>query len=131
MSRQLGEMSENSGQSGMATDLVRRAGERAGAMADWLDVRDPGSLLEEVKDFARRRTGMFVAIAAVAGVAVGRLARAAMSGDSQGGEQSHPTPGVQGSDGFREEPVYRTEPVYPEEPGLGQGRFPEGGEPGL
>lgn len=131
MSQQFIAMGENSGQSGMATDLVRRAGMRAGALADWLDVRDPGSLLEEVKDFARRRTGIFVAVAAVAGVAAGRLARAAMSGGSQGGEQLHASQGFRESPGFREPPAYREEPVYRGETTYGEGRFPGGGEPGL
>lgn len=62
--------------SGFAADLARQAGERAGAVAQWLDERDPRSILEEVKGFARRRPGVFIAIAVGAGIVVGRLTRA-------------------------------------------------------
>ncbi len=44
--------------------------------SDWLAQRDPGSLLHEVKSFARRKPGVFIAGALVAGVVAGRLTRA-------------------------------------------------------
>lgn len=62
--------------SGLAADIARQAGDRVGAAAQWLDERDPKSILEEVKGFARRRPGVFLAIAVGAGVVVGRLTRA-------------------------------------------------------
>ena len=58
------------------SELVRGAGERADAVARWLEVRDPRSVVEEVKGFARRRPGVFLAIAVGAGVLAGRLTRA-------------------------------------------------------
>ena len=64
--------------SGLAADLARQAGDRVGAAAQWLDERDPAIVLEEVKGFARRRPGVFLAIAVGAGVVVGRLTRALM-----------------------------------------------------
>lgn len=68
---------------GLAGNLVREAAQRTGSFAEWLDARDPGSLLDEVKSFARRRPGTFIAIAAVAGVTMGRLTRAAVSNATQ------------------------------------------------
>jgi len=70
-------MAEGTGTgSGFAADVAREAGQRVGAVAQWLDQRDPKDLLEEVKGFARRRPGVFLAIAVGAGVIVGRLTRA-------------------------------------------------------
>jgi len=72
---ELGSMVERSDESGMATDLARQASAKANELADWLEQRDPGSLLEEVRTFARRRPGAFLAIAVGAGLAAGRLTR--------------------------------------------------------
>jgi hypothetical protein len=69
-------MAEASNGQTVASDVVRQAAERATSVASWLENRDPGSLLEEVKQFARRRPGPFIAIAIGAGVVAGRLTRA-------------------------------------------------------
>jgi ElaB/YqjD/DUF883 family membrane-anchored ribosome-binding protein len=81
---QLRQMADNSDGQGMAVDLVSQAASRADSAASWLDDRDPGALLEEVKSFARRRPGLFIAIAAGAGIVAGRLTKALMSGDESG-----------------------------------------------
>jgi hypothetical protein len=78
VSDQLQSMGDNA-EEGMAGNLVREVAQRTGSLAEWLDARDPGSVLEEVKGFARRRPGAFIAIAAVAGVAVGRLTRSVVA----------------------------------------------------
>ncbi|GAB3279968.1 hypothetical protein GCM10027449_20680 [Sinomonas notoginsengisoli] len=78
--RQLHSMASNSEEQGVGTDLVRRAASRTGAFAEWLDQRDPGSVLQEVKSYARRRPGMFLAIAAGAGLLAGRLSRSLAAG---------------------------------------------------
>ncbi|GAB3032334.1 hypothetical protein GCM10027052_06540 [Parafrigoribacterium mesophilum] len=77
---------------GLAGNLVREAAERTGSFAQWLDARDPGSLLDEVKGFARRRPGTFIAIAAVAGVAIGRLTRAVVSNATESDDTMKPPP---------------------------------------
>lgn len=79
VSEELQRMADNSGEGGMATDLVRQAATRTGSVASWLGDRDPGSLLEEVRQFAREKPGTFIAIAATAGVLAGRLTRSAAS----------------------------------------------------
>lgn len=71
---ELGRMADAS-DGGLARDLVRDVAGRTGAVASWLDDREPGDVLGEVADFARRRPGAFLALAAGAGVVVGRLAR--------------------------------------------------------
>lgn len=60
--------------SGTASDLVQEVARRAGDVAQWLD-REPSEVLGDVKGFARRRPGTFLAIALGAGVVVGRLGR--------------------------------------------------------
>ncbi|WP_350348309.1 hypothetical protein ABIQ69_17005 [Agromyces sp. G08B096] len=62
--------------SGIGPQLARAAGERVERAADWLGTREPGDVVDEVKAFARRRPGVFIAIAVGAGVVVGRLVRA-------------------------------------------------------
>ncbi|MFF2243350.1 hypothetical protein ACFVTM_04115 [Arthrobacter sp. NPDC058130] len=77
---ELHSMASASDQPGVATDLVRQAAERSSAVASWLDQRDPGSLLSEVKSFARQRPGTFLLLAAGAGVLAGRLSRSLSAG---------------------------------------------------
>lgn len=69
------------GQDGLAGQLVGEVGTRAEAAARWIGDREPADLLQEVQSFARRRPGTFIAIAAAAGLVVGRLARGMASGD--------------------------------------------------
>ena len=80
VSTELHSMAAASDQPGVATDLVRQAAERSSAVASWLDGRDPGSLLTEVKSFARQRPGTFLLLAAGAGVLAGRLSRSLSAG---------------------------------------------------
>jgi len=80
---QFEQMADSSDGSGMAAGLVRDAGRRVGQVGEWLDQRDPASLLEEVKRFARRRPGVFLAIAAGAGLVAGRLTRALASSSGE------------------------------------------------
>jgi ElaB/YqjD/DUF883 family membrane-anchored ribosome-binding protein len=75
LGEELGGMARSSEQPGIAADLVSQAASRADSVASWLDARDPGSLLSEVKDFARRSPGTFIGLAAIAGVVAGRLTK--------------------------------------------------------
>lgn len=72
---QFSEMAATTTSSGVARDLVETVGARADSVASWLDQREPQDLVEEVKRFARRRPGVFLAIAAGVGVVIGRLTR--------------------------------------------------------
>lgn len=66
--------------SGIAGDLVRSVAGHASTAGRWLADRDPQELLRDVKAFARRRPGAFIAGAALAGLVVGRLSRALAAG---------------------------------------------------
>jgi len=63
------------GQSGMVNDLARQASEKMHGIAGWLDSREPGDLIEDIRDLARRKPGSFLLGAAVAGALAGRLTR--------------------------------------------------------
>jgi len=80
ISSELHTMARASDQPGVATDLVRQAAERSASVATWLENRDPGSLLTEVKSFARQRPGAFLLAAAGAGILAGRLSRSLSAG---------------------------------------------------
>jgi hypothetical protein len=89
---ELHSMAGHGAQEGLAADLVHQAAGRAHRMADWLEQREPGQVLDEVRQFARRRPGAFLAGALVAGVVVGRLTRslAASGGSSPAAEPTTP-----------------------------------------
>ena len=59
-----------------AGQIVRRLGEGGRRAADYLEDRGPEGLLDDVQEFARRKPGTFLLIAAAAGFAIGRLGRA-------------------------------------------------------
>jgi len=85
ISDELHAMAQASNQPGVASDLVRQAADRSSSVASWLDGRDPGSLLNEVKSFARQRPGTFLLLAAGAGVLAGRLTRSLSAGAPDSG----------------------------------------------
>jgi hypothetical protein len=87
-------MTVKGGQSGVATDVAQQAAERIHGVASWLEQREPADVLQAVRDFARRRPGVFLAGAVAAGLAAGRLTRgvtdAARSGGQHPGQQRPP-----------------------------------------
>lgn len=88
LSKELGTMAQGSEQSGMATDLVHQASERTNAVASWLEQREPGHVLDEVTRFARQRPGTFLALAAGAGLLVGRLGRGLKAATDDSNDQA-------------------------------------------
>lgn len=83
--QELGSMADSSTEGGLASDVARQVASRTSDLAQWFEDREPGSVLEEVKEFARRRPGAFLAIAAGAGVLAGRLTRGLKDADEPGG----------------------------------------------
>ncbi|MCU1617962.1 MAG: hypothetical protein JWO98_5502 [Frankiales bacterium] len=75
VSEELGNMADSSSGGGVAADLVQQAATRAGSIAGWLEDRDPGSVLREVRSYASRKPGTFIAVAAIAGLVAGRLTK--------------------------------------------------------
>ncbi len=75
LSSEFRDMVEKSDANGIAGELVRRSADLTGAVGDWLGARGPSEVLGEVKSFARRKPGTFIAIAAITGLVAGRLTR--------------------------------------------------------
>jgi hypothetical protein len=82
LAEQLHGMAEKSDGQGVVPEVARQAAERARTVATWLEKREPGDLLTEVRGFARRKPGVFLAGAALAGVVVGRLTRGVIAAQS-------------------------------------------------
>jgi uncharacterized protein YjbJ (UPF0337 family) len=75
VSQQLTSMADSS-DNGLAQDIVRNLSGRAHGVASWLEGRDPGTLLDDVKHYAARKPGTFIAIAAASGLFAGRVVKA-------------------------------------------------------
>ncbi|WP_168581820.1 hypothetical protein [Gephyromycinifex aptenodytis] len=103
---------------GIASDLAHQASGQLHSYSQWLDERGPAELLEEVKRFARRKPGTFLAVAAVTGLVAGRLTRSiaddARSDDEpnySGTEYTRMQRPAAGYDATHVQPAY-TEPGY-------------------
>ncbi|MEU7971122.1 hypothetical protein AB0B48_03685 [Micromonospora sp. NPDC049089] len=83
-------MAEQGGQAGPVSELARQAADRVHGVAGWLEEREPGDLITEVRDYARRNPGTFLVGAAVLGVLAGRLTRGiSAAGDDSGNGSSN------------------------------------------
>jgi hypothetical protein len=91
---QLEDMYAKSDGSGIGPEVINQAAGHARTVASWLDDREPGDLLDEVRNFARHKPGMFLAGAAVAGLLVGRLTRGVVAAqqDDTSSRQEDRTP---------------------------------------
>lgn len=68
-------MAEQGGQAGPVSELARQAADRVHGLAGWIEAREPGDVLNEVREYARRSPGTFLVGAALLGVVAGRLTR--------------------------------------------------------
>src|SRR3954470_3405537 len=94
----LRQMASSSEQQGIAGDLAGQAAGRVNSVADWIENRQPGDMLEELRSLARRKPGAFLLGAAAIGVIGGRMTRSLSGGSggstgSTGGGQSSPATG--------------------------------------
>ena len=90
--------------SGMASDAAREVANRARSFGQQLDGREPAELLDDLRSFARRRPGMFLAGAAIAGVVVGRVLRGSATRprtDSSTRQHGNPSGDASGGTGTR------------------------------
>ena len=110
---ELQEMAAKGGQSGLATEAAHQAAERIHGAASWLEQREPADLLQAVRDFARRRPGVFLAGAAVAGLAAGRLTRG-LTAASRSGQQNSGRRASDAEQSAREIPFGATIPPPPD-----------------
>jgi ElaB/YqjD/DUF883 family membrane-anchored ribosome-binding protein len=103
---ELDSMAGQGEQQGVAHDLVRQVSQQARALGDWLDGNEPGAVLDEVKRFARRKPGTFLAVAAGLGFLSGRMTRGLKAASDDEESQSYRATGYT---------AYGT-PTYPEYP---------------
>lgn len=82
-------MAECSGHSGIASQLAQQGSDMTRQVAAYLEQRQPSDLVDELRNVARQRPGTFLAGAAVAGMAVGRLTRGAVSARSSDSGDSY------------------------------------------
>ena len=75
LSDELHAMADGSEQNGLAAGLARQAGQHSRDVASWLEGREPGDVLTEVRQFAASRPLAFLALAAGAGLLAGRVTR--------------------------------------------------------
>ena len=67
---------------GPLTDLAHQAAEKGSEIARWLEDREPADVLDEVRNFARRRPVAFLGLCALAGVLAGRVTRGAVAANT-------------------------------------------------
>ena len=118
---ELHSLAQGSPQPGMASDIAQQVASRADSVAQWLEGREPGDLLQELKGFARSRPGTFLAVAAGAGLLAGRLTRGirdASSDETSTGGGTHRLPGA-ASTGLEAGPTYGTPTYEPSTYGTG------------
>ncbi|MET9505524.1 hypothetical protein ACFYO5_22030 [Streptomyces sp. NPDC006259] len=77
-------LAENAQSDSPARSLAAQAADKGHRAADYLDKQGVDGLVSDLQGFARRRPGAFLGGAVLAGLAVGRLARAAGSARSGG-----------------------------------------------
>lgn len=65
----------NPSNGGAVSGLARQASDTVRNAADWLESREPGDVLDDVRRFARQRPGMFLLGAAALGLVGGRVTR--------------------------------------------------------
>lgn len=93
---ELSEMADKSDSSGLAGEVVRNLSGRAHSVAGWLEGRDPGSLLDDVKQYAARKPGTFIAIAAVSGLFAGRVVKS-LTAEAKAQHESTSSTGTTGT----------------------------------
>ncbi|MDO0924322.1 hypothetical protein QQY24_02435 [Streptomyces sp. TG1A-8] len=76
-SQDMTDLADNAPGDSSARNLAAQAADRGHRAADYLERQGVDGVVSDIRDFARRRPGAFLGGALLAGVAVGRLAKAA------------------------------------------------------
>jgi hypothetical protein len=111
IAQQLRTMVQGGGEAptGPAADLVTQAGDKVEQLATWIQDREPGDLVVELRNFARRKPGVFLLGAALAGVVAGRLTTGVVAA-----HKDESSSGTTGTGGYAQ-PVAASVPTYAEE----------------
>src|SRR4051794_8905688 len=90
----------SSGAPGPARDLLQQGAGMVENFAGMLQNREPAELLDEVRNFARRKPGMFLLGAAAAGVLAGRLTSGVKAAHTDSGPSSNDTTGYRAQSNY-------------------------------
>ncbi|MFF9899678.1 hypothetical protein [Streptomyces longispororuber] len=119
LSTELRHMGDSAKPDSPAASLVRQLAGGGQRVADRLEHRGAGELLDDVRHFARRRPGLFLVGAALAGFAASRVGRGV---SAAGSAPSHESPAPEEGTGA---PAPRREvPAYAPDPALAPGEGP-------
>jgi hypothetical protein len=99
LGQELRGMADRSEQKGTGAELARQGAQRLESVAGFLQDREPGQVLDEVRTYARCRPGVFLAGALVAGAIVGRLTRGVVDSHSNESKQQPTQPNGQARTG--------------------------------
>lgn len=89
MTDELGEMTRNSSQNGIVTDLAKRASRLGDDAASFLENNEPDRVVDEVRRYAARNPWTFLAISAGIGFVASRFVKGLQSDDDQYGAQGN------------------------------------------
>lgn len=110
---ELRSMADQGGQEGPASGYARQAATKIDQVADWLESREPGALITEVKEYARRNPGTFLAGAAILGVIAGRVTRSVAAEVSGSHDATPASTTPSGTGTAYPEPAYTTPAAAP------------------
>lgn len=107
-------MSASSSQEGLAADVTRMASLRMRDAVDWLDRREPGEVVAELRGFARRHPGTFLITAAALGVIGGRITRGLIADrrEAEYWRETDTNVGLGASSPARQQPQYTDATAY-------------------
>jgi hypothetical protein len=88
---ELGTMGSSSDKGGPLADLAKQGSRRVGELAHRIENSEPSDLLADVRNFARRRPGVFLGASLLAGVVVGRLTRS-LAAEAKDAKEAAQTP---------------------------------------
>lgn len=106
MGEELSQMADSAEGSGLGVQVAREAGSMTSQAATFLEDREPGELVDELRNLARRRPGAFLLGAAAAGLVVGRLTRGAKSAHSDQSSSSSNQSATSSTDAYATSAAY-------------------------
>jgi hypothetical protein len=113
---EVGRMADHGGESSATTQVARQVSNRITQTARWLESREPGDLLAEVKAYARQHPGTFLLGAAALGVLAGRLTRNLATSTDEPSTREPFTPATPAGPPVPATPTAATPPVTPASP---------------
>ncbi|MEU9035140.1 hypothetical protein AB0D45_09525 [Streptomyces sp. NPDC048352] len=94
LSQELHELTENGKPDSTVTDMARRVADGGQRLAAHVEQKGPDGLVSDLQDFARRRPGVFLAGAALAGFVIARAGKGVSAASSQDSSGDAPSDGA-------------------------------------